>query len=462
MKRIMGRRLPTVPFRGLRAAGWGAVALVALWAPAAGAITTPISGGVSLPSDFEIRLPFNAGENAYVASGYSPSGGSSLHATTDDTSHANDYYALDFTLPDYAADGLGQPVLAVAAGTVVKAGWATSGWANYGQRVIIEHDYAGDGHRYVTIYCHMNAIYVSEGDSVVMGTVLGEMGDSCDEMLACPWFGTHLHFAMHRDSSIGGSGTGGSYGGNAVVPEPFDGYEDLVRGMSLVSHNNGGPLPTCDPLPPEGGVIDERSPCFAKGGTPTYWHYENAGWEDHLVWTTATADAVPDNWGRWTILLSAAGTYTVEAYTDAAFAQSRQALYEIQHAGATDSARIDQSAVDGWSMIGSFDFASSGDQSVLLNDNTGEPVSSGLQLVFDAIRLTPGSGPDPEPDADVDAVEDHDAADGLPDLPPDAVDAADAQPDADVTADDAAADDATGDPWQPAVEEGGCGCAVAS
>jgi hypothetical protein len=64
-------------------------------------------------------------------------------------------------------------------------------------------------------------------------------------------------------------------------------------------------------------------------------------------------------------------------------------------------------------------------------DNTGEPVSSGLQLVFDAIRLTPGSGPEPEPDADV-------ATDGAP------------------------ADDAAGEPWQPAVEEGGCACAAAS
>jgi murein DD-endopeptidase MepM/ murein hydrolase activator NlpD len=424
----------------------------------AAAITTPITGGVSLPEDFEIRLPFHENESAYITAGYSPSGGSSLHATTNEPYQANDYYALDFTLPDYPSDGLGQPVLAVASGTVVLAGWATAGWANYGLRVVVEHDYNADGHRYVTIYCHLNAIYVSEGDPVVMGTEVGEMGDSCEETLSCPHFGTHLHFAMHRDSTIGGSGTGGSYGGNAVVPEPFDGYEDLVRGMTLVSHNNGGgPVPVCEPLPAGGGILDDRSPCFVKGGSPTYWHYETAGWDGNLIWTTATADAAPDNWGRWNILLSAAGTYTVEAYTDAAFARSRRALYEVQHDGATDSARVDQTAADGWNPVGAFDFSTGGEQFVLLNDNTGEPVADGVQLVFDAIRLTPGTGPRPDEDAMVEA----DAVpDGLPDMP------ADAAPDteaADLPAPDAGTDagsDAETDVEWPGLTEGGCACSL--
>ncbi len=401
--------------RGSAHAGfWAAVLVPALLATqGAEAITTPIEGGVSLPVDFEIRLPFLAGENVYIFAGYSPSGGSSLHATTDDPSHANDYYALDFNLPDYPSDGLGQPVLAVASGTVLLAGWATSGWSNYGLRVIILHDYNADGHRYVTIYCHLNDVYVSEEDSVVMGTELGELGDSCNGDLSCPHFGTHLHFAMHRDSTVGGSGSGGSYGGNAVVPEPFDGYEDLVRGMTLVSHNDGGgPLPTCDPLAPEGGILDERGPCFVKGGTPTYWHHESAGWDGHLIWTTATSDSSPDDWGRWNIILSTPGRYLLEAYTDGGFAQSRRALYDIRHGETTDSVRVDQTAVDGWNPIGSFDFAASGEQFVRLNDNTGEPVSENIQLVFDAIRVTPGSGPEPdddaytEPDAEPDVASD--------------------------------------------------------
>lgn len=426
------------------------------------AITTPISGGVSLPEDFEIRLPFHENENAYIAAGYSPSGGSSLHATTDSTSSANDYYALDFTLPDYPSDGLGQPVLAVASGTVVLAGWATAGWANYGLRVIIEHDYNADGHRYVTIYCHMNAIYVSVGDPVVMGTEIGELGDSCNETLSCPTFGTHLHFAMHRDSTIGGSGTGGSYGGNAVVPEPFDGYEDLVRGMTLVSHNNGGgPVPVCEPLPPEGGILDDRSPCFVKGGSPTYWHYESDGWDGNLIWTMATSDASPDNWGRWNILLSAAGTYTIEAYTDAGFAQSRQARYEIQHGGASDSALVDQTAVDGWNLLGAYDFSAGGEEFVRLNDNTGEPVSSNIQLVFDAIRLTPGTEPHPDEDAvvEADAVPDT-VPDGLPDLPPDAAPDAETPDLPPADSDSDAGTDAGMDVDWSELTEGGCACSI--
>jgi hypothetical protein len=122
------------------------------------------------------------------------------------------------------------------------------------------------------------------------GAQLGELGDSCTGTLSCPDFGPHLHFALYRDPS-GCSGATGPYAGNSTVPEPFDTYEDLAAGLDLVSHNDGAPLPTCDPLPPEGGILDDLGPCFTRGGTATYWHSESAGWDGHLIWTIATSAA---------------------------------------------------------------------------------------------------------------------------------------------------------------------------
>lgn len=60
------------------------------------------------------------------------------------------------------------------------------------------------------------------------------------------------------------------------------------------------------------------------------------------------------------------------------------------HAGISDTnVTLDQTAVDGWQSLGEFDFAQGPHQYVQLGDNTGEPGSAMIQLVFDAVRLTP-------------------------------------------------------------------------
>jgi murein DD-endopeptidase MepM/ murein hydrolase activator NlpD len=127
-----------------------------LWATSSAAITTPTGGAVAFPSSVKLVLPFPAGAKIRVSSGYSPSGGSSLHDGTMRTSSANDYCALDLVYDGIADGGFGKPILAPLDGKVVKSGWASVGWANYGQRVILRHD-LGDGHVYHSIYCHLNA-----------------------------------------------------------------------------------------------------------------------------------------------------------------------------------------------------------------------------------------------------------------------------------------------------------------
>ncbi|MFH2006274.1 MAG: peptidoglycan DD-metalloendopeptidase family protein [bacterium] len=358
-------------------------------------ITTPVAGAVSLPAGFDIRLPFTAGETCYVSSGYGPNAGSSLHSGTNNASSANDYYALDFIMPQHPNNGLGQPVRAVAAGTVVKAGWATAGWANYGLRVIIQHDYNADGHTYISLYAHLNALYVGEGAHVNQGDHIGDLGDSCEgdiQNLSCPFFGAHLHWAMHRDSTIGGSGTGGSYGGNAVVPEFFDGYEDIVQGQTLTSSNNGQPPQPCQTIDPVETILEDDGPCFQRFGPSQYWHDEGSGHGGHSVWTYTIDQASPDNWARWNLHFAQAGDYDVWAYVPAAFGESQQAHYTVRHNGSEQVVTVDQTTTpNDWLSLGTFSFAAGGDQWVSLADNTGEPYTdvNGTTIAFDALKIAP-------------------------------------------------------------------------
>ncbi|MCA9620676.1 MAG: peptidoglycan DD-metalloendopeptidase family protein [Myxococcales bacterium] len=378
------------------------------------ALTTPLPGATLFPSSHVLVLPFPAGNDVQLLSAYGPSMGSSLHDGVTNTSSANDYYALDLVYANEPNYGKGLPIAAPLAGTVVKAGWATAGWANYGQRVILRHD-LGDGHIYHSLYAHLNAIdpAVMEGGTVAAGQVLGELGQSCQGALSCGSFSTpHLHWSIHRDSTIGGSGTGGSYGGNAVVPEPMDGTEDLLQGMIIGSTNTGMPVcgdgyctapetpescpqdcPVCEAIPPAGRVVEESEAlCFTRHGTPTYWHDESAGHGGSSIWTTASEGPL-DNYGTWSLRFEQAGSYELEIFTDAALAQSQQAAYQVTHAGGTSVVTIDQTAADGWQSLGSFDFeagdmAAGSPQRIVLEDVTGEPLSEMRQLVFDAVRVT--------------------------------------------------------------------------
>jgi hypothetical protein len=138
---------------------------------------------------------------------------------------------------------------------------------------------------------------------------------------------------------------------------------------------------------PDGGVIDQRSACYVAGGDPRYWHREAAGYGDDLEWTNTTSGAAPANFAEW-ILRAPAGRYRLEVAIDPAFGASKRASYEVTHAGTTETIVIDQSASSGFVSLGEFELAGTGDEHVLLGDNTGEPGSTMTKLEFDALRVT--------------------------------------------------------------------------
>jgi uncharacterized protein (TIGR03382 family) len=131
---------------------------------------------------------------------------------------------------------------------------------------------------------------------------------------------------------------------------------------------------------PDGGVIDQRSECYVAGGDPRYWHRETTGYRDSREWTGSTTSADAANFGEW-IVKVAAGRYHVDVYLSGE--GSKTAPYQVVHAGVTDTVMVDQTA-SGWVTLGDFDFAGTGDEHVMLGDNTGEPDA---HVVFDAVRV---------------------------------------------------------------------------
>jgi lipoprotein NlpD len=77
----------------------------------------------------------------------------------------------------------GQPVLATAAGKVVYSG---TGLRGYGKLIIIKHNKT-----YLSAYAHNSEILVKEGDSVVKGQKIAEMGNSDSDQVK-------LHFEIRR------------------------------------------------------------------------------------------------------------------------------------------------------------------------------------------------------------------------------------------------------------------------
>jgi lysozyme len=157
--------------------------------------------------------------------------------------------------------------------------------------------------------------------------------------------------------------------------------------------------PPCASVGPLGRIVDESEECFEPGGDPVYMrHVDTAGYGGSLEWTHTTASAAASNYGIWHLTFDQAGQYRIEAYTAAPWAQSKQAKYQVTHGAAMDSFTVDQTAVDGWTKVGDVQFAAGGNQEVRLDDNTGEPGTNQVQLVFDALRLTRLDPPPPSVD----------------------------------------------------------------
>ena len=220
-----------------------------------------------------------------------------------------------------------------------------------------------------------------------------------------PW----THWAFWQDTSTGSIT---AVPGSTLDLDVFDGSHDDLLAFTAAGTCGDGTCsggettascavdcPPCGTIDAAGGEIADAVACFVAGGPPAYLRaVTGAGEQGDLIWTHTTDAATESNFAQWNLFFAEAGQYRVEVYTAQPYAQSMHAAYAIRAAGASSSVELDQSAVDGWQTLGELDFAAGGDQSIHLGDNTGEPASADVQLVFDAIRLTRLDDPPPPDD----------------------------------------------------------------
>lgn len=84
---------------------------------------------------------------------------------------------------DDIANPAAPPITASDGGVVVVAGWPDN--FGYGNRVVIDH-----GNSYSTLYAHLSNIYVTVGQRISRGQIIGQMGSTGRST------GTHLHFEI--------------------------------------------------------------------------------------------------------------------------------------------------------------------------------------------------------------------------------------------------------------------------
>lgn len=361
-------------------------------------------GAVNKPDGFDISLPFKNGEKVHILSGYGPTNGSGLHCRAKDSYCANDWHALDLTLPNHSNHGKGQPVLASASGEVIAAGWGSQGWANYGQRVYIEHDFNSDGHKYVTMYAHLDSVAVRKGQHVDKGDKLGTLGQSCQGSKKCSSFSTpHVHWALHRDSNFGGSGSGGSYGGRAVKPEPIDGHTGIKQGQNLTSkngqssnnnNNNNNNSGGCSVvISSNGGWVEEDSDCAKVVGTLD----DTSGHAGHAY--VGTQQSKAPNYAHGVIYrlnFEKAGDYRVFANLPSGVGNlSDEVIYKVSTPGGAMKVPVDHAANAGGEVnLGVYSFAKGvpDSQWVRVGDNYTDSANKGKKFILDGLRIEPKDG----------------------------------------------------------------------
>lgn len=101
--------------------------------------------------------------------------------TTGGISQYPIWYHMAFDIANPSAP----PITAAGGGTVILVQYLSYG---YGRHAIIDH---GDG--LATLYGHMSEVYVTSGEAVSQGQVIGKMGSTGRST------GTHLHFEVRRN-----------------------------------------------------------------------------------------------------------------------------------------------------------------------------------------------------------------------------------------------------------------------
>ncbi|MBU1031728.1 M23 family metallopeptidase [Patescibacteria group bacterium] len=111
---------------------------------------------------------------------FAPGGGQFIWPAGGTISQYFSWYHPGIDIANRSAPG----IAAADGGTVKVAGWPDG--QGYGNRVVIDH-----GNGYTSLYAHLSNVYVSVGETVSRGQLIGQMGSTGRST------GIHLHLEIH-------------------------------------------------------------------------------------------------------------------------------------------------------------------------------------------------------------------------------------------------------------------------
>jgi len=191
----------------------------------------------------------------------------------------------------------------------------------------------------------------------------------------------------------------------AVVPN-IAGHRQVTPGHTSCPGDQGlGVLPSIrlrvkqalDGGPSDNGdlTVDDLESGFAPSNAS--WHAADCGYGGHTYWTYATDNpAESTNSAAWRPSIPTAGSYRVYAHIPQGCGlapppyASAAAKYVVHSAnGDQPPVAVDQNGADEWVSLGVYNFNAGSDGYVALNDLTGEPMSAGRVVFFDAVKWVP-------------------------------------------------------------------------
>jgi len=158
-------------------------------------------------------------------------------------------------------------------------------------------------------------------------------------------------------------------------------------GTALMRVSIGRGVVDPEQVSPNAMVIDSQHPGFIKRNPAWQASTTSAGKIAYTIQNRAVAQS-DNNEVRWYPALTQPGEYEIWAYIPGNLATTHRAQYTIVHAGTYDMRTLNQSLyLDEWVSLGTYYFAATSDEFVLLSNVTYEPDQSTI-IVADALKFS--------------------------------------------------------------------------
>lgn len=297
-----------------------------------------------------------------------------------------------------------EPVLSVAAGTVIRAGWYNplDHNSSLGLWAAVDH-----GNGYVTAYGHLSALTVAVGDSVGIQWQLGTSGTTGSST------GPHLHMATYYLPDWQATdpfGWTGNYPDPNIVPDNYLWVSDPASNGTIPLLNANGSAVAAHAV-----LVDDGGSGWSSTGTWTAQQSSTAI-NGNLHWTTTTSGAATAS-ATWQPTIPADGYYEVGVFVDDNHASSSWSPFTVYSADpnvagteVSHNVYVDQSHIGAfqgpyswentgpqWVSLGIYYFRASQFGRVVLSNATDV---SGEQLAADGVEFVPVQTTAPSPTFD--------------------------------------------------------------